>query len=413
MCWMILILAAEFGIIQYMGSTQACAGDLKFAGKENIKIEYTDKKSENTENKTEAWDEELLTEFDFSELDTFLRQTDLIGSDVWRSSSEQESLDFQSFVSELIRSGGQVDKKWFFGTIMEMSAGELKENRQIFVQILLLCLAFGILHNFAGAFQNSQIHTVCFSLFYLTLIMLLMKSYLIMHQLLNSVLRELAAFMQALLPAFCLALTFSSAITTAAGFYQIVLTAVYLVERFAAAILIPAVHIFVVLEMINHMSGKKMISGLTKLLKKCILWAMRMMVAVVAGISLIQSLIAPALDGVKNTAVTKMLNMIPGLGAAANGVAGMFLGSAVVIKNGIGTAALILLLLLCIVPILKMLLLVLCYRITGAVVQPITDVRVSGCMESVGEGAGMLLRILASVLMMFMVTIAVVTAAVR
>lgn len=352
----------------------------------------------------EIWDTDLLTEFDFSDLDAFLRKQEI---------STAGSSDFSTFVKELIQSGGQVDKKWFFGQIVDMSAGELKENRQIFVQILLLCLAFGILHNFAGAFQNSQIHTVCFSLFYLALIMLLMKSYLIMHQLLKGVMEELSGFMQALLPSFCLALTFSSAITTAAGFYQIVITAIYLVERLAANILVPAVHVFVVLKMIDHMSGKKMISGLTKLLKKCILWAMRMIVAAVAGISLIQSLIAPALDGVKNTAITKMLNMIPGLGAAANGVAGMFLGSAVVIKNGIGTAALIFLLLICVGPVVKMLLLSLCYRLTGAVIQPITDARVCGCIESVGEGAGLLLKILVSILMMFMVTIAIVTAAVR
>lgn len=351
----------------------------------------------------ELWDTDILTEFDFSDLDAFLQKQEI----------STEGTDFSTFLKELIQSGGQVDKKWFFGQIVDMSACELKENRQIFVQILLLCLAFGILHNFAGAFQNSQIHTVCFSLFYLALIMLLMKSYLIMHQLLNGVMEELSGFMQALLPSFCLALTFSSAITTAAGFYQIVITAIYLVERLVADILVPAIHVFVVLKMIDHMSGKKMISGLTKLLKKCILWVMRMIVAAVAGISLIQSLIAPALDGVKNTAITKMLNMIPGLGAAANGVAGMFLGSAVVIKNGIGTAALIFLLLICIGPVVKMLLLSLCYRLTGAVIQPITDARVCGCIESVGEGAGLLLKILVSVLMMFMVTIAIVTAAVR
>ena len=114
----------------------------------------------------ELWDTDILTEFDFSDLDAFLQKQEI----------STEGTDFSTFLKELIQSGGQVDKKWFFGQIVDMSACELKENRQIFVQILLLCLAFGILHNFAGAFQNSQIHTVCFSLFYLALIMLLMKS---------------------------------------------------------------------------------------------------------------------------------------------------------------------------------------------------------------------------------------------
>ena len=137
------------------------------------------------------------------------------------------------------------------------------------------------------------------------------------------------------------------------------------------------------------------------------------MVAAVAGINIIQNLIAPALDGLKNTAVTKALNMIPGIGGSANAVTSMFLGSAAVIKNGIGAAALIILLILCLGPVIKVAVLMLLYKLTGALVQPISDKRVCGCISSVGDGAALLLQVLVTAMMMFMVTIAIVTAAVK
>ena len=155
-----------------------------------------------------------------------------------------------------------------------------------------------------------------------------------------------------------------------------------------------------------------MISHLTKLLRKIICWSLRIMVAAVAGINIIQNLIAPALDGLKNTAVTKALNMIPGIGGSANAVTSMFLGSAAVIKNGIGAAALIILLILCLGPVIKVAVLMLLYKLTGALVQPISDKRVCGCISSVGDGAA-LLQVLVTAMMMFMVTIAIVTAAVK
>ena len=137
------------------------------------------------------------------------------------------------------------------------------------------------------------------------------------------------------------------------------------------------------------------------------------MVAAITGMNVLQSLIAPALDGLKHTAITKTLNMLPGLGGSASAVTSMFLGSAVVIKNGIGVAALLILLILCMGPLIKMGVLTLLYKLAGAVVEPISDKRVCNCISSVGEGAGLLVKVLFSAMMMFMVTIAIVTAAVR
>lgn len=348
------------------------------------------------------FDGSLIDEFEFSDVEEFLNQ-----------SEDTSQLSFKELVQELIENNGEVDKKWLGNQLIGMAASELKESKAIFIQLLIMCVAFAILNNFAGAFKNSQIHATCFYMFYLALIMLLMKSYLLIHQVLVSVMEKLTDFMEALLPAFCLALTFSAAVSTAAVFYQIVVAVIYLIEQIMLNIIIPAVHVYVVLEMLNYMTGESMISNLTALLKKLIKWALRMMVAAIAGINLIQSLIAPALDGLKNTAVTKMINMIPGIGAAANGVTGMFLGSAIVIKNGIGVAALVVLLILCLGPMVKMAVMTICYKLTGAVVQPVADKRVCGCIVSVGEGASLLLKILVTALMMFVVTIAIITAAVR
>ncbi|MCU6760972.1 Stage III sporulation protein AE precursor [uncultured Roseburia sp.] len=357
--------------------------------------------SEETDGSNQV-DESMLNGIDFTDIDNFLNET-----------KETDGITFRQLVETIISQDGQVDKKWVFTQIWNLIAKELVESKSIFAQLLIMCVAFAVLHNFANVFENSQIHTTCFYMFYMALITLLMRSYLLTHQILTEVLGSLVDFMQAVIPAFCMALMFSSAASTAAVFYQIIVAVIYLIERILLYVIVPGIHIYVVLQMLNHMTGEAMISRITGLLKKFITWGLKIMVAAITGMNIIQSLIAPALDGLKNTAITKTLNMIPGLGGSANAVTSMFLGSAVVIKNGIGVAALIILLVLCLGPLFKMGVLTFLYKVTGAVVQPISDSRVCGCISSVGEGASLLLKVLLAAMMMFMVTIAIITAAVR
>ncbi len=346
--------------------------------------------------------DQLLDNLDFSELNDFLE-----------GSEAEVSMSFGELVKTLISENGQVDKKWFFSQIWSLLASELKESRPIFIQILIMCVAFALLNNFAMVFKNSQIHKSCFFVFYLALITLLMKAYLISSQLLTGVMDSLVEFMQALIPAFCMALSFTTAISSAAVFYQVIILAIYLIERIIVYAVIPGIHIYVVLMMLNHLTEEELISGITDLLKKGITWVLRLMIGGITGINILQNLIAPAVDSLKNTAVTKAISAIPGVGSAANALTSMFLGSAVVIKNGIGVTAIVVLLILVLSPLIKLAFLTLLYKLTGAVVQPIADKRVYGCISGVGEGAKMLLHVLVTALMMFMVSIAMVTASVR
>lgn len=94
-----------------------------------------------------------------------------------------------------------------------------------------------------------------------------------------------------------------------------------------------------------------------------------------------------------------------------NGMGQIFLSSGLVIKNGIGAAALIVLVLLCAVPFLKMACLAVLYRILAAVLEPVADKRISGGMNGVANGGMLYLKILSTCLMLFFLTIALSSAA--
>ena len=127
--------------------------------------------------------------------------------------------------------------------------------------------------------------------------------------------------------------------------------------------------------------------------------------------NVIERMIAPSVDNLKKMSVTQTISMIPGLGNTAQAVGNIFFGSAAVIRNGIGTAAMIVLLCLAIGPLLKMLIFSVFYKMAGALAEPFSDKRICGCIDCVGDGAFLLFRALGTGILLCMITIAVVVTA--
>ena len=65
---------------------------------------------------------------------------------------------------------------------------------------------------------------------------------------------------------------------------------------------------------------------------------------------LIQNMIGPAMDSLKRDIIGKTAASIPGIGNAINGVTEVALGTAVIIRNGIGVVGIIILVCIGILP---------------------------------------------------------------
>ena len=80
------------------------------------------------------------------------------------------------------------------------------------------------------------------------------------------------------------------------------------------------------------------------------------------------------------------------------------------LKNGIGMAGAVICIALCVIPLVQTAGTALLYKLAAAVIQPVSDERVTGCVEAVGEGCQILLHIVFTVGVLFLLTIAIVAA---
>ena len=242
---------------------------------------------------------------------------------------------------------------------------------------------------------------------YLLLFVLLMESFQSMSSQLESSLRAVVAFMQGLAPAYFLAIAASNGATTAAVFYEMVLLLVWLIQWLMITFVLPAANLSVLLNMVNHLSKEDLLSKLSELLRTLVDWALKTMLGVVAGMQIIQSLVAPVIDSLKRSAIGKTASALPGVGNAFNAVTEIVVTAAVLVRNCLGVTFVIILAIWGLTPLIQYALMSLTYRLMSALTQPVSDPRMVGCLSIMGDGCGLLLRILLTTQVLCMVTIVI------
>lgn len=354
------------------------------------------KSAENTEQQME---ERMAGGLEFSEIEQFLKEKD------------QTGIRFQdlmwSFVKgENLQVSGQLKDQ-----LLQWLLQGLAANRDLFVEIIVVALAFSVLKNFAGSFSDAWISEMCFLMCYSFLMMLLLRSFLQLHTILTDGVGGMLDFMKLFIPTYCTAISFTMNVHSSAAVYSLIFLVIYLVEWICFHVLIPCVEIYVVIEFANHLTGEEPFRKMADLLADGVKVLLKLMISVILGINLIQGMVTPAIDRLNGNAVAKTLQMVPGIGNVVSGSGQIFLAAGILIKNGIGAAALVVLLLLCAVPFFRMAGIVILYKILAAVLEPVSDRRISGGMNGVACGGVLCLKIMSTSLILFFLTIALSTVA--
>lgn len=348
--------------------------------------------------------EELTGQVDFSGLDELVEMNLLQSTD--------EKISFSDIVTEFLANGiGGFDYTLLLEWLRDALFYELNANRKLLIEVVLLAIGFSILKNFAGAFRSAYIADLCFLMVYCVLGVMLLQSFSTFGSIVTETMNNSVDFMKALIPTLCITMVFSAGAGTSAGFYQIAFLVIYLIQWLFLKVLVPMIHIYVILELFNHFFEDEKFQNLVELLKGIICWAMKIAGISVLGLNVVQSLVSPAKDRLIGGGVSRAAAIIPGIGNAVNGVSELLLGSGIMIKNCVGAAALVILVLLGLMPMLKIACLAFFYKLAAACTEPVADKRIAGCLRGMAEGGILYLKLTGYGLVLFFLTIALTTAA--
>lgn len=345
----------------------------------------------------EEIEDAIMSEFDFDEIEKSLQEM-----------FPEEKIEFGDVVSSLMSGEPEETGRLFIDFLSDMISYEFRYNWHNLVYILLISIAAAVFSNFSGAFRNKQISDISFYVLYMLLITMCLTSFQTASQGVEGRLDSVVEFMRVLCPSYFLAVAFASGGVTSMFFYNVILFLIYVVELVIVRFLLPVIHIYIMVRVLGNLTGEDFLSEFAGLIHKIVTWALRTLLACVVGVNVVQGLLAPAIDTLKRSALTRTAEALPWVGNAMGGAAEIFLGTAVLIKNGIGMAGAVITVLICIGPIVQMALMALMYKLAAALVQPVSDKRITACISGVSEGYELMVRVIFTVGILFLLTIAVV-----
>lgn len=348
-------------------------------------------------NKVQASEYADIDSYNFDDLQEIL-DTDLGNKD----------MEFVDVVKGIISGDSENVFKNLFGNLKDSILAEITYNKDALVRVIIIAVLAAFLTSLSAIVTNNQISETGFFITYMLLITILLAAFTVITNVASTVISQLLDFMRALIPSYFLAVGFAGGSLTSMAFYEITLVLITVVNYLFLYIIIPAINIYVVLLLINNVSKEDFISRLADLLKTIINWILKTILGVVLGINVIQSMCLPIADSLKTTALKKAVTMIPGVGNATNAITQVLIGSGTLIKNGIGAAALVLIVVICITPVLKLCIFSIMYQGTAAIIQPISDKRIINCILSVSEGTKLLIRVVVTGAILFIITIAII-----
>lgn len=315
-------------------------------------------------------------------------------------------ISFQALVEAIHQGNGA--EVW--NRIIELVKGylfsDVSGNRIFMVELIAVALIGSVFVNLSVSFGSGFISENGFYVSYLIMTSLMLTSFSLMLEMVRSALEHLLALVQIIVPVYALAMNYIGHPATSAGMYEVIMVGIWIVQVLILRFILPMIQFYVIVSLVNHLNKEDSFSKLCTLIRSMVGWMLKTIVVFVAGLNVIKSLLEPQMDVIGRHAISRMITSVPG-GGIVSVLTGTFLGAGVIIKNCIGIAGIIMILLFLLVPVFKAFLMMVTARLTAVIIQPIGEKRYVEGVESLATGMKLLLQAMGSAVVLFVLTIAI------
>lgn len=338
---------------------------------------------------------------------SFFEETDLTEMDEMLETLFPEETDrFADLVNGVI-SGEMPGREWILRVLKKGIFGAAAANRKAILQLILLALVSAVFLRFAEVFQTRQVSEISFYMIYFLMIGICIRSFQSASVWVTEGLGKLTGFVKVLYPIFFAAVTVAKGSASSGAFYHLAVILIVVVEEVLLHLMIPMIHMYVMIRILNSLQKEDYLYRFAELMETVIGWSLKTLMGCMIGLNVVQGMLGPAVDAIRRKALTKGVEAIPGIGDALGGTAEVLMGTAALIKNGIGIAGAVICVGICLAPLIQLAVITLGYQFAAAVVQPVSDARIAECLSGVGDGCRMLLKCVFVSGMLFLLTIAI------
>ena len=338
-----------------------------------------------------------LEDLDLSGLESILSNLNSQQSGIFGSTSFIEKL--QSILSgEFTDNAGSV-----WEAILKLIFDELLNFLPLIASIIAVAILSGLVGDLRGTNSKSIAditHFVCYGV----IIVLVVSACTNVLTLTSSTLQGLKEQIDI---AFPILLTILTAIggTASVGVYQpaVALFSGTIMQIFTL-VLMPLFIFSLVFTVISNLSPSVKLEKFSNFFNSLFKWITGAVFTIFIGFLIIQGITAGSLDTVSiRTAKYAIRSYIPILGGYLSEGFNVIMASSILIKNAIGASGLLLMFSSVIVPVVEIVLLMLCLKLTAGILEPLTDSRISNFINGVAKSLIMPIVLIIGVAFMYLI----------
>lgn len=309
---------------------------------------------------------------------------------------------FQKLVSMRFTEAAQEIGQWMTGAVLQ----EIFSSKIFIGELEGILLFASVFSNISSAFQSYGVSDSGFLISYFLVFSIIFTNFTVMIAMFKDTVVLLSSFLKVLLPVYTLAVSLSGNLSTGIVFYEYFMIVVLFLNWIFLNVFLPLLQYYFLLELISHFSQKQNISKLCEGLYFLLAKGIQVIFFLLFGFHLLETMIAPSFDGAKNSILNKMIGLIPGAGSIVQSVAGTAIGSSLVIKNAVGAAGILFLLIFLLLPLVKLFIYIFLYFLLSVVLEPIADERFILCINAAVKCGTLMIKVLCMSSVLFIVVIA-------
>ena len=321
--------------------------------------------------------------------------------------SEKTPVKF-SEIYELLRTGDIDGACRRVGRALADSiAYEVRTSRVLALQIIAVIVLGSTFAQVSGNIGEYVMENG-FMVTYMVLVSLLLGDFVIVQNVVTDTIGDVIEFMRAFYPMYASQILYVSGPESAMYSQSVLILVIYICQTGIIGFILPLIKCSGIVALVNNLNKEDNFSRLAGLMKKLASWGLGTMFAVVTGINVVKSMIAPSIDRVSRNGILRAIGKMSGM-SSVSAVLSVMISTGEFIKNCMGMACTVIIVILAAVPMIKILIIVFTLRCIAAVVQPVGDSRYSEGVGIMAATAELMLKACGISVMMFVISIALMT----
>lgn len=354
---------------------------------------------EDTKDSIDQYIDSQLNKVNTDDIEKYIKEDNVI-----------KDIDLKTYIGQLIRGDANILDLFDKDKINEVIFSQVKNSLKIAASILVLALLSSIIKSLENSFSSSVISKVTNYVVFITVVTLTLVSFKDVLGICYTTIESVTGLVNVIIP-----IIISLLVLMGLPITSTVLNPIF-IGGIAAINLVFKNFIFVTISMafgilvISNLSDNIKLNRLSSFIKQINVVALGAVFTVYLGLVSIQGLYVTSFDKFTvKTAKYAVGNFIPVVGGFVSDSIDILLSSSQLIKNVFGGVGLVLLVGICLIPVIKIIGVILVYKVCAIAIEPIGENNIATFLNEVANLMMVILATIIAVTMMFFVTIAILT----